>query len=98
MLSEDPLFATLISVHAQAASASTARQLDRAGALAMLAGRRVRFLIKRSAVTLGRPTTLHGMVRARPPAPVFVTLCQAMCGHTRRGHLSEGAPVRMAGY
>ncbi|KAK9908228.1 hypothetical protein WJX75_004568 [Coccomyxa subellipsoidea] len=46
----------------QAASASTARQLDRAGALAMLTGRRVRFLIKRSAFTIGRPTSSHGAV------------------------------------
>ncbi|CAL8469650.1 g9191 [Coccomyxa elongata] len=46
----------------QAASASTARQLDRSGALAMLSGQRVRFLIKRSAFTIGRPTSTHGAV------------------------------------
>lgn len=49
---------------AQAASASTARQLDRSGALAMLSGQRVRFLIKRSAFTIGRPTSTHGAVSA----------------------------------
>ncbi|BDA44662.1 probable microspherule protein 1 at C-terminar half [Coccomyxa sp. Obi] len=46
----------------QAASASTARQLDRSGALAMLSGQHVRFLIKRSAFTIGRPTSTHGTV------------------------------------
>ena len=40
----------------QAASASTGRELDRLGAMACLCGRNNRFLIKNSAVSLGRAT------------------------------------------
>lgn len=40
----------------QAASASTMREMDKLGALACLCGRHNRFLIKSSAVSLGRAT------------------------------------------
>ncbi len=46
----------------QAASAGTARALDKAGALAMLVSLKGKYLVKRSAVTLGRTTSTHGKV------------------------------------
>ncbi|EIE21434.1 hypothetical protein COCSUDRAFT_66884 [Coccomyxa subellipsoidea C-169] len=60
---EQACASTITLLHSlMAASASTARQLDRAGALAMLSGKRVRFVIKRSAFSIGRPTSSHGAV------------------------------------
>ena len=55
----------------QAASAGTARDLDRAGALAALSGRRARFLIKRSVVTIGRSTSTHGQVRVSASCDIY---------------------------
>ena len=52
----------------QAASAGTARALDRAGALAVMVSARGRYLVKRSAVTLGRTTSTHGKVGSRTDA------------------------------
>lgn len=54
--------AELLTLALQAASAGTARALDRAGALAELVSHRGRYLVKRSAVTLGRTTSTHGKV------------------------------------
>ena len=50
------------SVDWQAASAGTARLLDKSSALAMLLSHKGKYLIKRSAVTLGRTTSTHGKV------------------------------------
>lgn len=52
----------------QAASAGAVRALDRAGALAVLVSARGRYLVKRSAVTLGRTTSTHGKVGSRMDA------------------------------
>ncbi|KAK9811223.1 hypothetical protein WJX72_000233 [[Myrmecia] bisecta] len=46
----------------QSASAASARDLDSQSALAALCGRKNRFLIRRTSVTLGRTTETHGQV------------------------------------
>ncbi|KAK9826514.1 hypothetical protein WJX81_008639 [Elliptochloris bilobata] len=46
----------------QAAVAAAARDMDAAGALAVLCGRRVRFLLRRTCVSIGRSTDSHGPV------------------------------------
>ena len=55
----------------QTASAATARELDACQALACLSSRRCRWLVKLSAVTLGRSTSSHGEVK---PQAAFALL------------------------
>ncbi len=55
----------------QTASAATARELDACQALACLSSRRCRWLVKLSAVTLGRSTPSHGEVKAKAASAVL---------------------------
>ena len=48
--------ALIVSLFGQGASASTCRELDRLGTVACFCGRHTRFLVKTSAMTLGRAT------------------------------------------
>jgi len=52
-------------VRTQASSAAAAREMDAAGALAALCGGRVRYLLRRTVVSLGRSTDSHGPARRR---------------------------------
>jgi hypothetical protein len=45
--------------------------MDAAGALAALCGSRVRYLLRRTVVSLGRSTDSHGPARSRPPLPAL---------------------------
>lgn len=70
----------------QAAAAAAAREMDAAGALAVLCGRRVRFLIRRTCISLGRSTESHG--QARCAATLALTVWPGLMLHT----IQECAP------
>ena len=60
----------------QTASAATARELDACQALACLSSRRCRWLVKLSAVTLGRSTPSHGEVKRKAASTLLPCACQ----------------------
>ena len=76
----------------QAASAGTARALDRAGALAMLVSLKGKYLVKRSAVTLGRTTSTHGKVSCNQVCPALVSQERPWAGtwHAKIMHRNAG--------
>lgn len=68
----------------QAGAAAAAREMDAAGALAVLCGRRVRFLIRRTCVSIGRSTDSHGPVRSPPSAVRHVCVLSVLLKRTRQ--------------
>lgn len=65
----------------------------------MLSGQRVRFLIKRSAFTIGRPTSTHGAVSAsyHPKLVFFASQRDDVCRSTIHGSQAS-LPISLSGW